>query len=496
MSLQGHKIYSLAFIAEHEYYNSNEIPERTEVIWDRDMGSLGESKRSFLGVRKFGIPVRGSLRSFHSEYTPLPLSDGKEHTLTLFCDVSGISYVQVDADRQARLGEPARRSVPITFYLRPNEVIDSLAVVTRGDDDGWQDQGPFLLVSFSCIVYSHFVASPSAHAPLISLQARTSLSRLLYCGHYIYPGLKMTDGALSTFGHEATHRPAGIFLNPLNRGLRHQASIGVVHEPRQRPQPRADPMSVPTPNQVEDATFLSDYWKRIFLSKGAFQDAQELRVQRNDRGCAGLLAEFHDGTKQILGRWDPANVETIDTLWRAEDGHAPLQSITFEFSNGDWIKERYIRNITANDKNETTDRHFKWDRLDEVRALIRLDDPTLKGSIHRDSDISLHKGNRVVVHTSIRLYGILGRKGHDPPEEQVFCVYRGRVEASESKLRALSTPLHRTGASYTFMAVGLCMSSPSSQLACVGPSAENDPGENVATPQTALNHMTSRYTAQ
>jgi hypothetical protein len=206
---------------------------------------------------------------------------------------------------------------------------------------------------------------------LTHLQIQTSLGRCLYYGPFLVPDWSLAEPLLSPFGHEASHRASGLFVKPMTRKAFHLRSIGLVQEMRRQPRtsPPAAALSVPALTNLETGSFCEYYDKGAFATKAAFLDAREIRLQTVDSQCGGLLAVFQDGTKQTLGRWDPAQPETISTIYQAAEDStfSPLRSITFMFSDGP-VRERFVQAVLVNETHDQTAPHFKWDTLSRVRA--------------------------------------------------------------------------------------------------------------------------------
>lgn len=90
--------------------------------------------------------IRGDPNSCYAHSLPFPSADGKEHALTVFSNASGMSCIQVDGDGSSRLGMPYKLSTPVTFYLRANEIVDSVFVIARRSNVPLFCQTPYLLV--------------------------------------------------------------------------------------------------------------------------------------------------------------------------------------------------------------------------------------------------------------------------------------------------------------------------------------------------------------
>lgn len=199
---------------------------------------------------------------------------------------------------------------------------------------------------------------------------QTGLRRCLYYGPYIIPSWDPSKPYVSVFEayeEEMTHRATGIFVDPGQRNTEYKTCFGVVQEPRQTGVDLGL-LSVPGLTTLEDDSFCAHNPDGAFLSKGAFSGAKELKVQRENGHCIGVLADFQDGRVEILGRWDPARAETISSLYLAADDGS-LQSITFIFSDG-YLLERYVLDIVVNTE-EADGPLFKWDQLSKVCVEFR-----------------------------------------------------------------------------------------------------------------------------
>ena len=51
--------------------------DRPQIIWDRDMGSLGQDKRSLVDISWPQMGIRGDPNSCYAHYLPFPSADGK-----------------------------------------------------------------------------------------------------------------------------------------------------------------------------------------------------------------------------------------------------------------------------------------------------------------------------------------------------------------------------------------------------------------------------------
>lgn len=81
----------------------------------------------------------------------------------------------------------------------------------------------------------------------------------------------------------------------------------------------------------------------------------------------GLLARFPDGRPvQIIGAWDPAERDTMSTIFAAGEEAGPLSSLTFVFSNGP-ARQRSLLQVLVNSAEVLPEESsFRWDRLGEV----------------------------------------------------------------------------------------------------------------------------------
>jgi hypothetical protein len=82
-------------------------------------------------------------------YLPFTSGNRRPHSFTVFSNADGVSGIMNSADRRQMLGRPTSSCCAVTQYLYPNEVIDSVFIVSRRSRNLGEAQGPFLLVSVS-----------------------------------------------------------------------------------------------------------------------------------------------------------------------------------------------------------------------------------------------------------------------------------------------------------------------------------------------------------
>lgn len=97
-----------------------------------------------------------------ARYLSLDMKGGRSHALTVFTTADGVCCVQIDGDERRRLGAPVEECCALTCYLKPDETVQSLFVVTREkfNFESWEAPLPglFLLVSPS-LVHHRFGAA-------------------------------------------------------------------------------------------------------------------------------------------------------------------------------------------------------------------------------------------------------------------------------------------------------------------------------------------------
>ncbi|CAH0047224.1 unnamed protein product [Clonostachys solani] len=171
------------------------------------------------------------------------------------------------------------------------------------------------------------------------------------------PFKSVTTGFISTCGLETTHSVSGLFCDVMKAESKLQL-LGMTWQPIPLDSLDDAPVpAIPALRRYEPEKFLlGRHPQDPFLSKAAFYGASTLQIQNCGRRCIGILAEMQDGSRIILGQWDPSREESISTLYEKQSG--PLDAITFVFSDGD-DENRYVENITLQNSDGAKP-HFTW----------------------------------------------------------------------------------------------------------------------------------------
>lgn len=319
--------------------------------------------------------IRGNPGARFLRNIQLPVADGRPHSITCFCHFAGTDSIQIDGDTHSRIGDPVSYSSPVTFYLQPDEVVDTVYGLIRGS--GFADiipcPSPFALVSlrscFKCLMaYSN-----------LYLQMRTTMGRYLYFAPFLLGPSDSFMSAVMQYGSESTHRATGLFFDALNSYISINfyddlsPSMGVIQELRPEdatpPTDTAPSLSFPaTLPWVDDIPVFNP--SGTILNRATLEGAQEIVQQKEGNRVRGLRARFPDDRLIVLGGWDPSNgPDAFTTIFSTASG-VRLRCITFVMSHlegGDSEEKQVVKEIVVNGGYDMDQANvFNWERLDQV----------------------------------------------------------------------------------------------------------------------------------
>lgn len=193
----------------------------------------------------------------------------------------------------------------------------------------------------------------------------TSRGRSLYCGPWIMSPFGLTKGFITTPDLETTHSVSGMFCDAIKSDSKRLGGLGTIWEPN--PQDTSKPLPTPPVPTIEMA---NPKWRSIwkaaplrFLNKAAFYGATTLYVQKREHRYLGIMAKMKDGSRTILGQWDPSQTENISVLYE-EQRNGVLDKITLILT-GKYGNRQYVEDIILGDY-EGTDFCFTWSDLSMV----------------------------------------------------------------------------------------------------------------------------------
>ena len=82
----------------------------------------------------------------------------------------------------------------------------------------------------------------------------------------------------------------------------------------------------------------------------------------------GLLIDYHDGTIETLGQWDPAN-SSVSVIYNSQQ-NGPLESLSFVYSDSPDPHARWVEDVVTGAPSLTTKPCFTWHSLDLVGSAI------------------------------------------------------------------------------------------------------------------------------
>lgn len=184
----------------------------------------------------------------------------------------------------------------------------------------------------------------------------------------------MPDAHLSDFGVPENHRIIGAFIDPSTSEPKSFTTIGVTTEPlpsSESPVRQQRPMAVSQFVNTDRHSFQGRNCRTAFMTKAHLLDVEVLKLQRVRGRCVGMFIGRRNGTVDILGQWDPANVDATSTLYERCQGS--LNTLTFAFSNkGSDARERYVEDILLQGTDLPANKpSFTWSNLEMVRTHIR-----------------------------------------------------------------------------------------------------------------------------
>ncbi|KAG9250974.1 uncharacterized protein F5Z01DRAFT_753116 [Emericellopsis atlantica] len=354
----GHRLLSLVFRSDEKAGEEDGASESEEnkstAFWEHAPTPGIEDKAVLIDFSMRTAAIRGNPGARFLRNITLPVADGKPHSITCFCHFAGTDSIQIDGDTNSRIGDPLSYSSPVTFYLQPDEVVDSVYGLMRGS--GFAD--------FPC---------PTPFALM-----RTTLGRYLCFSPYFLGPSDEFPSAVLLYGNESTHRATGLFFDALNSYISVpfyddiSPSMGVIQEPRSRD------MTSPPETPISLCHSLPHIWKDevstvnpsgAIFSKAALAGVQEIVQQKEGDRVRGLRARFQDDTIRVLGAWDPSkSPDAFNTIFSA-DSDVKLESITFVMGQNQGrysYMHQVVREIVVNRGCEMDQANvFTWERLDE-----------------------------------------------------------------------------------------------------------------------------------
>jgi hypothetical protein len=123
----------------------------------------------------------------------------------------------------------------------------------------------------------------------------------------------------------------GIFFDALAYEIQQEFyDIGVIEEDEPGHRASLDAPSLTTVRYgFPNIRIVQDELRhRVMQSTATLDDISHLQVRRVGPRCMGLRISHGDGTIEILGQWDPADLTSISTLYDVSEG--PLYGLTFQ----------------------------------------------------------------------------------------------------------------------------------------------------------------------
>jgi hypothetical protein len=126
----------------------------------------------------------------------------------------------------------------------------------------------------------------------------------------------------------------------------------------------------PAYGHVNGSLFMGKFLHLACLKKAILKDVKALTVQKiphmSKSRALGLLINYHDGTIETLGQWDPAN-SSISAIFDSQK-NGTLKSLSFVYSDDPDPDARWVEDVVLDAPSSTTKPCFTWHSLDSVRS--------------------------------------------------------------------------------------------------------------------------------
>jgi hypothetical protein len=122
--------------------------DRNSAFWEHAPTPGIDDKATMIDFSRRKAAIRGNPGARFLRNIQLPVADGRPHSITRFCHIAGTDRIQVDEDTNSWIGYRLPYSSPVTFYLQPDEVVDTVYGLIRasGCMDNIPCPSPFALV--------------------------------------------------------------------------------------------------------------------------------------------------------------------------------------------------------------------------------------------------------------------------------------------------------------------------------------------------------------
>lgn len=117
-------------------------------------------------------------------------------------------------------------------------------------------------------------------------------------------------------------------------------------------------------------SFLTRHHPAAYLNKAHFKSVSTLELQRQGKRCIGLKITRYSDLVDVIGQWDPSNVENTSTLYQHHQG--PLDALTFVYSFDQDPLNKFVQDILVGALVGEAESTFVWKSLGAVSQRLEL----------------------------------------------------------------------------------------------------------------------------